>query len=226
MTIAAGHRGAGGWLAPPCHRHAADVCNLCRDAERDHWRASRFAERVPTARKSAAGRRVGDAMVTYPKTHGSGSGLAEIRAFLEDDHVHMALIVAAGGRLVTTIERPDLAATTSISVAAAKLGALIGRTAGPADPLDAATATLLREGRRRLAVVDDFGRLLGLLCLKRDGTGYCSDEGIRGRAQRPSAAEPPFSGWLPHVGARSCATGRPIRVSPSGYPRWSEEAGP
>ncbi len=163
------------------------------------------------ARKSAAGRRVGDAMVTYPKTHGPGSGLAEIRAFLEDDHVHMALIVAAGGRLVTTIERPDLAATTSSSVAVAKLGTLIGRTAGPADPLGAATATLLREGRRRLAVVDDFGRLLGLLCLKRDGTGYCSDEGIRGRAQRPSAAEPLFSGWLPHVGASSCATGRPIR---------------
>jgi hypothetical protein len=165
-------------------------------------------------------------MVTYPKTHGPGSGLAEIRAFLEDDHVHMALIVAAGGRLVTTIERPDLAATTPISVAAAKLGALIGRTAGPADPLGAATATLLREGRRRLAVVDDFGRLAGLLCLKRDGTGYCSDEGIRGRAQRPSAAEPPFSGWLPTSEPGAAQQAAQSGVSPSGYPRWSEEAGP
>jgi hypothetical protein len=45
-------------------------------------------------------------------------------------------------------------------------GSLGGRTAGPADPLGAAAATLLREGRRRLAVVDDSGRLLGLLCLK------------------------------------------------------------
>jgi hypothetical protein len=40
-----------------------------------------------------------------------------------------------------------------------------------------------RHGRRRPAVVDDSGRLLGLLCLKKDGTDYCSDEGVRDRAQ-------------------------------------------
>ncbi|MGW1564687.1 hypothetical protein ACWCQ1_51030 [Streptomyces sp. NPDC002144] len=38
------------------------------------------------------------------------------------------------------------------------------------------------DGRRRLAVTDGCGRLLGLLCLKRSGNGYCSDEGIRARA--------------------------------------------
>jgi CBS-domain-containing membrane protein len=129
----------------------------------------------------AAGRRVADAMVVCPKTHGPESGLEKIRAFFEDDHVHMALVVAPGGRLVTTIERTDLSAASS-SAHLAKLGTLIGRTTGPAEPLDAATTALLREGRRRLAVVDDSGRLLGLLCLKKDGTGYCSDEGIRERA--------------------------------------------
>jgi CBS-domain-containing membrane protein len=134
------------------------------------------------ASETQAVRRVADAMVTRPKTHGPGSGLAEIRAFFDDDHVHMALIVATDGRLVTTIERPDLAAATSSSVSVATLGTLDGRTAGPADPLAAATATLLREGRRRLAVVDESGRLLGLLCLTRNGTGYCSDEGIGERA--------------------------------------------
>jgi CBS-domain-containing membrane protein len=133
---------------------------------------------------TAADRRVADAMVTCPKTHSPESGLEKVRAFFEDDHHHMALIVAPDGRLVTTIERPDLAAATPSSALITKLGTLIGRTAGPADPLAAATATLLREGRRRLAVVDDSGRLLGLLCLKKDGTGYCSDEGIRERAQR------------------------------------------
>jgi CBS-domain-containing membrane protein len=127
-------------------------------------------------------------MVTCPKTFGPESGLGKIRAFFEDDHLHMALIVASDGRLVTTIERPDLAAATSSSVPVAKLGTLIGRTTGPADPLAAATATLLREARRRLAVVDDSGRLLGLLCLKKDGTGYCSDESIRERMRR-SATE-------------------------------------
>ncbi len=94
---------------------------------------------------AAAGGRVADAMVTCPKTHGPGSGLEKIRAFFEDDHLHMALIVAPDGRLVTTIERRDLAAVASSSAPAAKLSTLIGRTAGPADPLAAATAALLRE---------------------------------------------------------------------------------
>ena len=133
---------------------------------------------------TAAQGRVADAMVTCPKTFGPESALGKLRAFFEDDHLHMALIVAPDGRLVTTIERPDLAAATSSSAPVTKLGTLIGRTAGPADPLAAATATLLREARRRLAVVDDSGRLLGLLCLKKDGTGYCSDEGIRERMRR------------------------------------------
>jgi len=135
----------------------------------------------------ATGSRVADAMVTCPATHGPDCGLAAIRAFFTDQHRHMALIVAADGRLITTIERPDLAAARSRSRPVTELGTLGGRTAAPADSLGAATARLLREGRRRLAVVDASGRLLGLLCLKRDGTGYCSDDGIRERAAQAAA---------------------------------------
>ena len=127
---------------------------------------------------------VADVMVTCSKTHGIESGLQEIRAFFEDDHVHMALIVTGDGRLVTTIERSDLAAITSSSLPLKELGTLIGRTVGPSDDLDAATVAPWAEGRRRLAVVDDFGRLLGLLCLKRDRTGYCTDNSIHERATR------------------------------------------
>ena len=128
------------------------------------------------------GSRVADVMVRFPKTHGPGSTLEEIRAFFEDDHVHMALVVAGDGLLVTTIERPDLAAALPGSTPARELGTLTGRTAGPADPLDAATVALRQARRRRLAVVDDSGRLLGLLCLQKDEAGYCSDAGIRERA--------------------------------------------
>jgi CBS-domain-containing membrane protein len=141
------------------------------------------ASRTLTA-ATADRRRVADAMITCPVTYGPESPAEKIRVFFRDDHRHMALIVAPDGQLITTIERPDLAAATPSSAPVAKLGTLIGRTAGPADPLAAATAALLREGRRRLAVVDDSGRLLGLLCLKKDGTGYCSDEDIRERGQR------------------------------------------
>ena len=133
------------------------------------------------ARERTFGNRVADAMVTCPKQHRPDSEAEEIRALFEDEHVHMALIVAADGRLITTIERSDLAAAASSSASVGELGTLVGRTVGPLDILDAVTAALLRERRRRLAVVDDSGRLLGLLCLKRDGTGYCSDESVRER---------------------------------------------
>ena len=94
---------------------------------------------------TAAGRHVADAMVTCPKTHGPESGVEKVRAFFEDDHVHMVLIVAPDGRLVTTIEQPDLTTATSSSTPVAKLGTLTGRTARPADPLGSTTAALVRK---------------------------------------------------------------------------------
>jgi hypothetical protein len=94
----------------------------------------------------AAELRVADAMVTRPKTHGPECGLEAVQTLFEDEHVHMALIVAPDGLLLTTTERPDLAAATSGSAPVARLGTLLRRTAAPADPLRAATATLLREG--------------------------------------------------------------------------------
>jgi CBS domain-containing protein len=122
----------------------------------------------------------------------------------------MALIVATDGRLVTTIERSDLAAAIPDSAPAGELGTLAGRTVRPTDPLDAATAAMLRERRRRLAVVDDSGLLLGLLCLKENGTGYCSDEGIRERAyQARQAGDVLKASW-------AC---RASRTSSSGTPR-------
>jgi CBS-domain-containing membrane protein len=153
-------------------------------------------------------------MARCPKTHGLESGLENLRTFFEDDHHHVALIVAPDGRLVTTIERADLAAATSSSSPAATLGTLIGRTAGPTDPLATATGALLREGRRRLAVVDESGRLLGLLCLKKDGTGYCSDEGIRERTRARRASSDSWS-WrdvVSGIGARTTARPRSCRA--------------
>jgi CBS-domain-containing membrane protein len=62
---------------------------------------------------TSAGGRVADVMVTCVKTLRPGCGLGAIRAFFTDDHFHMALIVEEAGRLVTTIERPDLLAVAS-----------------------------------------------------------------------------------------------------------------
>jgi CBS-domain-containing membrane protein len=170
------------WQVPARSRHLADASSSLSGFRTGQPGASRSTQVLMTLH--VAGNRVADAMVRLPKTLGSDSGLDEIRAFFEDDHVHMALIITTGRRLVTTIERPDLAAALPGATPAAELGTLTGRTARPADRLETCTAVLLQQQRRRLAVVDDGGRLLGLLCLKKDGTGYCSDEGIRDRANQ------------------------------------------
>jgi hypothetical protein len=41
---------------------------------------------------------------------------------------------------------------------------------------------MIASGQRRAAVVSPDGRLLGLLCLKASGTGFCSDQDVRARA--------------------------------------------
>ena len=103
-----------------------------------------------------------------PRRTGQNQDWTCIQTLFEDDHVHMALIVAADGRLLTTIERSDITTASSSYNTVAELGTLVNRTVGPSDALDSATVALQRNGRRRLAVVDDSGRLLGLLCLKRE----------------------------------------------------------
>ena len=128
-------------------------------------------------------RRVGEAMISCATTHQLGASLAEIRRFFKDDHVHLALVVAPDGHLVTTINRADLAAGTAGGTTAAACGTLAGRTVGPADDLDTVAAWLKHTAQRRAAVVDDSGRLLGLLCLKKTGAGFCSDQDIRDRRQ-------------------------------------------
>lgn len=124
---------------------------------------------------------VGEVMVTIPKTVDPEASIDEVRAVFDDDHVHLVLVVASDGRLLTTIEREDLAGDLMGSGVLEEIGTLAGRTAPPGWPLERATAVLKAQGRRRLAVIDEDGRLLGLLCLKRHGNGYCSDDGVRAR---------------------------------------------
>ena len=49
------------------------------------------------------------------------------------------------------------------------------------------SAVLIR-GRRRVAVINNDGRLLGLLCLKASQAGFCSDQDVRARAGKAGPA--------------------------------------
>jgi CBS domain-containing protein len=125
--------------------------------------------------------RVADAMLTSPTVHTPSTTAAELRAFFEDDHKHMALLVD-GRKLVGTVERADLTPSVSGDVPAAAIAKLEGRTVDPDAVLLETFDAMARDARRRLAVTSHDSTLLGLLCLKASGLGFCSDAGVAERS--------------------------------------------
>jgi CBS-domain-containing membrane protein len=119
-------------------------------------------------------------MVTRPTVHRSTATVAQLRAFFEDDHVHMALIVE-NGTLLGVIERDDLATAATEEASAREIARLDARTIQPDAALQDARARMTREHRRRLAVTADQSALVGLLCLKANGRGFCSDQDVTAR---------------------------------------------
>jgi CBS domain-containing protein len=125
-----------------------------------------------------------DVTVHHPTVH---PAVDEVREFLTGDHVHLALVVDGAGLLLTTIDRDDLAAVAAGDVRAAEVGTLEGRTVRADLPLSDLDGVLAAANTRRLAVVDEQGRLVGLVCGKRSGHGFCSDTGISERRAEAAA---------------------------------------
>ena len=123
---------------------------------------------------------VADVMVRHPKICHEDSTVGDVRRLFADDHVHAVLIMSAT-RLLTVIDRADLDLEGTDSAPAARLGRLSRRVIAPTEPADTALQQMIAASRRRLAVVAPDGTLRGLLCLKRSGTGFCSDENVRQR---------------------------------------------
>lgn len=157
-------------------------------------------------------------MLRRPTVHPPDLTVAEARAALAASPKLRLLLLVRDGVLVGALDRDDLAGpagqaptTTAARTPAAALASLVGRTVGAAAPLDETREAMVRTGRRRLAVVDDDGRLLGLLCLKRSQDGFCTDEGVaelrRARAAAPGADVSP---------ATRSPVGRPDRSPSSG----------
>jgi len=120
-------------------------------------------------------------MVTCPTVHDPSTTAAQLRTFFDDEHVHAALVVDAD-KLIGVVERADLASDFSGDTQVRMIARLEGRTIEPTASVPEALETMKRTERRRLAVVGDDGALLGLLCLKASGDGFCSDTDVRTRA--------------------------------------------
>lgn len=134
------------------------------------------------------GSTVARAALTAPKLLDEHATVGDVHRFFADDHVHAALVVDRAGVLLSVVERADLAeaADTDTVDAAAPgrvLGCLAGRTVDGEESLSTVVADMRATRRRRLAVVDGAGHLLGLLCMKRDFSGFCSDADVLARAQ-------------------------------------------
>jgi CBS domain-containing protein len=123
-------------------------------------------------------------MITDPKTLASDATVGTVRAAFANEHVHMVLLADAGV-LVGTLVRDDLGDAHDDDPAR-PLAVLAGRTIHPAASEDVALRALVASDARRLAVVDDDGLLVGLLCLKRRRTGFCSDDDLRARVEAGS----------------------------------------
>ncbi|NHA01115.1 CBS domain-containing protein [Nocardioides sp. W3-2-3] len=136
------------------------------------------AQARPRAGRGAVTGTVAEAMVTVPRTLPASVCVAEARAAFADPKVHL-LLLTRGPRLVTTLTRADLVDATSGP--ARWLGSTAGRVTAPGEPLAEVGAWMRRTGTRRMAVIADDDRLLGLLCLKASGRGFCSDADVRAR---------------------------------------------
>ncbi len=129
---------------------------------------------------------VREAMLESPKTMPCDASVEQVRAALSNDHVHMVLLTE-GRRLVGTVTTADLP-PSGTQGAALDWSTLAGRTVSPDAPTSQARDLLLQREIRRLAVVDESGFLLGLLCLKRRRTGFCSDADVRERSESRSCS--------------------------------------
>ena len=96
------------------------------------------------------------------------------------------LLLTDNGRLLGTLVPSDLPASGS-DAPALGYATLDGRTVPPHLSAEDARQLLLSAGQRRRAVIDASGRLLGLLCLKRRLTGFCSDDDVAARASERSS---------------------------------------
>ena len=128
------------------------------------------------------GARVRDAMLHNPKLLAPTTTIAQVHTFFDDDHVYAALLVDRG-RLLAVVEPTDLVGTHPATSPAVTIGHLRDRVTRPDADLASTWAEMTAHARRRLAVVDSRGNLLGLLCLKRSGLGFCSDANVRARAE-------------------------------------------
>ena len=127
---------------------------------------------------------VAEVMLASPIVLEGSATVDEVRTVFASSHVHMVLLTSSGHvgePLLGTLVRDDLLGTEGARGAVLPHARLAGRTVHADLTAEHARLAHRENGVRRAAVVDDDGLLLGLLCLKRHGNGFCTDAGVASR---------------------------------------------
>ena len=131
---------------------------------------------------------VAEVMLASPIVLEGSATVDEVRTVFASSHVHMVLLTSSGH-----VGEPllgTLLGTEGARGAVLPHARLAGRTVGADLLADDVRRSMQAAGQRRAAVVDGDGLLLGLLCLKHHGGGFCTDAGVASRrAARRSDAD-------------------------------------
>ena len=120
------------------------------------------------------GQVVSDLMLRNPKTLPSDAPVSEVRAILENPSVQMVLLT--DGQMFAGAVT-DVPAGAPPEQRALDFADREPDTIGPDEPASAALARTAANPHRRVVVVDDQARLLGLLCLNETRTRFCGAPG-------------------------------------------------
>jgi predicted transcriptional regulator len=125
------------------------------------------------ARDEAARRLVRDVMVSRPKTLPADASVAALRAQFANPKVQTALL-SDGGRFAGAIAPDELPADAPDDGAARDYARTDLPTMAPDATMADALDLMDRRGDHRLIVLGDDATLMGLLCLDKTGTGFCT----------------------------------------------------
>lgn len=128
--------------------------------------------------------RVAEVMLRTPIVLEGSATVDDVRTVFASTHVHMVLLTRhgkVGEPLLGTLVRDDLPEPASGRGPVLPHARVAGRTVAADLLADDVRRSMLADGQRRAAVVDADGVLLGLLCLKHHGGGFCTDAGVASR---------------------------------------------
>ena len=111
-----------------------------------------------------------DVMMRNPKTLAADATVAEVRDQFENPKVQMVLLVDGSTFAAAVTAIPAGAAPTDLAQCYRDEDP---ETIGPDASADEAFERASASPDRRVIVLDDERKLLGLLCLKQDRTGFC-----------------------------------------------------